>query len=377
MTFLGVHSHTINVPIACLRKPIDSNNFSCKINQTVNLQPPDKLNLTTGANPGEIVYFTISEPSTTTSFPSEIFKQLPSLKEVTITSVGLENLLKDDLKDANNLTELRVPKNKIKLIPANVAVLPPLLTFLSFNHNEIMAIEDGAFNSTTLKEIHLSFNKLTSLKKGMFLDAPNIQSLYLDSNLIDSIEEETFDLPKLEYLMLDYNRLTTLPPKLLVTTPSLQAISLISNQLTEVVAVLEKAHELHSIQLSNNSALKENILQSLQHFPELKYLGLGKTGINSTTAVESLMLTHLSIERNNLTDSGLLNHLKELKNLEVLHLYKNKLQKLDEFEKIREYFPSLESIRLNRNQWDCEWKKLARGVCSEHKIQCHGISKEC
>lgn len=180
-----------------------------------------------------VTHMRFYKDSSMNRFPREIFRQLPSLRELKLTNMEIPDLTKDDLNEATNLTHLELGGNKIRHLSSNVILMAPQLKWLDLVNNKIESIDNHAFNSSTLQVLFLNKNKLTSLKGRTFSGATNL----LDENSIENIEDGTFNLPKLEIVVLNENRLKTLPENLFANAPNLNELRLHDNQLGEILNV--------------------------------------------------------------------------------------------------------------------------------------------
>lgn len=362
------HSNSLNVPITCEK---EDDVVECTFSQRINLKPSVKINLITAKDRNKIDGLRISSPSTGTTIPTEIFEQLPSLKSLTIGSLEIESLSKEHLQGANNLERLVIYASKVKSLPANITAFAPRLEAIQIPGKSLENVENGAFNSLAIKQIDLAVNRLSSLKGKMFSGATNIEHINLSFNWIDQIEEGTFDLPKLNFIILRYNRLKTLPTNLFVNTPLLKHVQLEDNELTNILDVVDKVQILESLNLASNPTLKEDILPSLHRLPHLNTLDLSSTAPTSFIASSSPNLKHLVMSEVGLNDSGILHYLRRLDMLEVLDLSYSLLNKVDNFDKVLDFFPHLSSLDLRKSgKWDTEWKQSAKKFCRKKKLHC-------
>lgn len=90
--------------------------LNCDILRGVNLLPGEKIRLTNLQDVNKIQTFNIIDSLNVTSFPGEIFEQLPSLQHVHILHAQLESISRESFRNANNLIQLVLLWNKIKTI---------------------------------------------------------------------------------------------------------------------------------------------------------------------------------------------------------------------------------------------------------------------
>lgn len=82
------------------------------------------------------------------SFPQDLQKVFPNIKEIEINEAGLRNISKEDLKPYGvKLTFLSLRLNKIKLISLELFSNNPNLEAIDLFSNQIKAVEVGAFDS--------------------------------------------------------------------------------------------------------------------------------------------------------------------------------------------------------------------------------------
>lgn len=345
---------------------------SCTIEQTINLQPDEKLNLINIENPNKLEQFSLHYPSTLSSLPTEIFEQLPALTHVYIKGVGIDNLSKEQLKNATLLRTLDLSKNKIKTVPKDAISTAPNLIFLDLSQNEIENIDSGALNSPALKYLYLAHNKLPSITNGALSGAPKLQEVYLTNNSIEVIQDDSLALPNLKVLQLNENKLVTLSPNLFTSAPNLERIDLRSNHLKHVLGALEMVPKLSKLQLDNNPTLRDLSLSSLLNLHALTLLSLQNTSLILPSDVpnppESSALEYLNLSNNGLSQTNLLLYLDGLKKLKKLILNNNSLTKLDNIEQIGDLLPALEEIELENNVWDCKWLKQAEELLKKRSI---------
>lgn len=373
-------TNSMNVNCAYDNQWKSSGKKLCKIEKLEYFEPGDQLNLVNLRSSDRITEFRLINVPAMTSFPNEIFDQVPSLENVTIENVNIEMITKYSFyKSRMKLEYLRIKGSKVKSIPSDLLFFLSNLEILDLSGNKIATIEDGAFMSSNLKEVYLQGNRLKIINRGVFYKASKLRAVNLSDNLIEEIEDGTFDLLKIEELYLNKNHLKTLPPNLFANTPMLRWLELQSNQLTNILA-LERAQHLQYLFLKDNPTLKTQSFSSLVHLPKLKYLSLKNTGLTldkAVTPLQSTELIHLIISQNNLSDPHLLQHLRGINKLEFIGLNNNDLRRLDDFDNIKVYFPRLKIILLHGNHLNCDWMTSAMEVCEETEIRCRGILYDC
>lgn len=126
-----------------------------------------------------------------------IFGSYRKLKELDLSHLDLEVLLRQDLDHADHLEKLLLSHNKITEIPAAVFINAPQLTEVDFSFNQInlidsMAFEDFSDNSSNLKILDLSNNQIETINDKMFARLNALNKLNLEFNSIEVIEMDAF-----------------------------------------------------------------------------------------------------------------------------------------------------------------------------------------
>lgn len=107
-----------------------------------------------GFNSATVQVFSSSNLSVS-SFPQDLQKMFPNLKEIDIENAGLTRISKDDLRQTEEkLTFLSLRFNKISVIDSDLFIYNPNLATIDLFSNQIKIVGKGAF------EI---LNKLTSM----------------------------------------------------------------------------------------------------------------------------------------------------------------------------------------------------------------------
>lgn len=336
----------------------------------------------------ELTELNLNDNPTLSGLNLLFLRELPQLQTLNLRNTSLTDSTIANLANAEKLTSLDLSNNKIERIPANVIALAPKLESLELQKNEISEIEDYAFNSSSLRILHLSGNKLKSIRRNIFNNATQCEFIDLTDNMIDNIEEGAFDLHELESIYLDNNNLKTLSTNVFANAPKLLCLRLGANQLsTDIVLSLEKATELKELYLDDNPTLSGVNLLSLRKLTTLDTLNLSNTSLTKST-IENLpdspSFSTLIISNNNLTDKRLLYHLSRLSSLQYLEIPKNNFTKLSGFNRIASLLPSLKSIDIKDNQWNCAWIESSQSTCQtqtadddEAGFVCDGLPPKC
>lgn len=175
-------------------------------------------------------------------------------------------------KQKNQLSEINLHQNKVKVLPSTIARFTQLKK-LNLNYNPIEDVKPGIEKLTQLEELSFYKSKLKNIPSPLF-DIPklkvidlyfndiekigpeiakwkNLEILYLANNKLFTVPEEIGSLTKLRELYLHHNRLSTLPASI----GNLQQVSILRinhNNLLELPEAVFRLHELSNLDFSHN-----------------------------------------------------------------------------------------------------------------------------
>lgn len=318
----------------------------------------------------------------------------------------LENL---NFLHCKSLEEINLSKNEISWIHDNAFEgMSSKLKTVKLNFNKITIFKEEFFkllmdSSKQLWFINLSDNKIKEIvKSNLTFDTKlTVNHLHISNNQL-----KIFDLPNIEIdtLKLDQNKIETLSfngsvNKLYVMNNMLKELSVGSG--TEYVSA--ETNKITQFRCDNNSVLENlfisgnplgnDILRELKNAKKLNNLDLSETLLDSLSVdsfAEFESLKELRLDRNAITliDYGLFAHQKNLELLDLsfnsivnidlhvlatmtslreLHLSGNKIAKIDNYEDLHRILPTLETIGLEENNWNCEYlSKLKISLLSQN-----------
>lgn len=177
-----------------------------------------------------IIEFNTTIDSKIEFIPFGIFNTFPNLEHFTLSN-GLRQINYDDFIYAHNLFNLTLSDNKIEHITSSVFSLAKNLAEINLDGNEILYLDNDAFNGLDkLYLLSMANNRIATIKSHVFIGAPYLTDLRLDYNEIDTIELNAFDLPNLLFLNLAHNQIKQLPNNIFNVAPILW-LNLDGNQL--------------------------------------------------------------------------------------------------------------------------------------------------
>ena len=156
----------------------------------------------------------LSLRSTFTVMP--VLEGLPSLNSLQMSSDFLTTILEGTFDNLPSLTSLNISGfNKLETLPENIFNNLPSLTSLRLNRNpKLTALPLKLLSPlTALEEVHLTFNNSINdtLPPGFFLQAPSLKLVNLAYTLSPServrIKKEVGALPQIKYLYIGANEL--------------------------------------------------------------------------------------------------------------------------------------------------------------------------
>ncbi|CAD6228559.1 GSCOCG00006433001-RA-CDS [Cotesia congregata] len=190
-----------------------------------------------------------------------------SLEVLSVSRMGLENIVPDAFKFLVNLIKLDLSDNGINSFPSNA--LSDLLSIkILFIDNNVLEAVPEIKNLNHLEKLSLSKNLISELTENSFSgDLKQLKSLNLSSNIITSISSGAFDkLGSLEELDLSKNLLYTLPNDWIPDNVNLQYLQLKENFFQNFSSLaLGRAKNLKYVSIGGNrfSAMDVGLLAEL------------------------------------------------------------------------------------------------------------------
>lgn len=354
-----------------------------------------------GLNGADVSFLIIANIEMPT-MPSTIFTNYPNITFLSLAENGILQLSLRNFANAVKLTKL----------------------YVAFGF--ITRIASATFRScTSLENLQVTSQKVSVLEAGAFQGLPNLNSLMLKNNSIEVLPSSIFDtLPLLQVLDCGDNKIKTLSSSLFLKNPRLFFVDFSKNQLTEIPSDLFSSNTLlNSIYFNNNLLTSARTYGAT--YTDLSYNGLRKLQINPGTetlhihdnSVDTIecpdldlssfsrvfadnnALTNFNCIRDmiNLTELCVSNNkfprpaqdvfmkMKMLRSLEMFNQTKFlkttvksfsplkaltilRVDRLINFQNIRQILPSLYQVGLTTKTWNCSYQTRITKVLKQQKI---------
>lgn len=148
-------------------------------------------------------------------FTSNICQKFPSLKELYLVELGIENVQESAFNGCTELTGLWLNTNHIKVIHRNMFGDTIRLQTLDFHDNQLMKLDFDARelvfeNLRELKVLNLSMNNLTEFSSQVINSNRKLEELSLYSNELSDVSAGLIvnHLPNLKRFLLDDNEIS-------------------------------------------------------------------------------------------------------------------------------------------------------------------------
>ena len=279
-----------------------------------------------------------------------------TLKSVFLKSNLVSQTPKGYFDPFTSLIALDLTDNKLKEFTADIIIALPLMTTASFQSNDIISVECGAFQSLSkLTEINFSNNRLNTFPCLHPLHTDScVSKIILDKNQIsEATEDDVAALTCLRTLMISSNLLKN--GSFINAIPSLSEVNMISNKMAYLLNDICKSPQKYSfsnlmqgrfenndltefpcipgmpdgsqLSLANNriSVFPRERMAVLTNVSEL-YLqdNLANVFPDFSMLPERNQLKHLDLRRNNMTSMPW-NFARTLQQLKILYLHENEL----------------------------------------------------
>ena len=284
------------------------------------------------------------------------------------------NIISLSMIKFNQLKEIDLSENEIKDIELISKMKLPFLEFLNLSFNKINNIKPlGEMNSKKLKYLFIQNNQIKDIQFIKNWDFPKLIILRLENN--DNINENSDSFKE---IVNDYKK----NKHIIVTKKKIEEIENLYNikyddntKKIELEGVKEEDEEEDELILINLF-----IIISQRSENRIRRLKLADCKIKNPSILNRIQfnfLEELDLSSNNITNLKFLKGMKA-KNLKRLYLNNNYILDLSPFCNIIEYFPYLEYIYLNNNNFNPEESifkdltcylenKRIRIICSDRK----------
>lgn len=170
--------------------------------------------------------------STLWKVPNDLFMQMPYLKILDISNVGIKQLDQLSFNKGQNLLEIHMHGNELTSLEDAYFVHTKDLKVLDISSNRISNIKEVAFRSlASLESLSLSNNKLSTLDDNIFSSLGSLKWLWLDRNKLTMISSYLFSQSQ-ENLVGAYfngNQISAVSPFAFVNSPRLSYLMMKGN----------------------------------------------------------------------------------------------------------------------------------------------------
>ncbi len=302
-------------------------------------------------------------------FGNSSFEEIPDglvrskLLSINVSFAGLLRVKPEDFSNGQNLKELDLSHNQLKVLENKLFSNLTGLIKLDASFNQINFIHPEAFKNCCkfLTVLELQHNKIQKIDSEIFK--------LLQSDLNDGHYRFIYN----QYVDISYNEFTELE-----ISKNVEYLNVANNQIKQLS--LEAGSLMWSLNLSGNCLenLRENDLFDVESLVELdlcnNYLG----PLNISTFSKLTKLEVLNFKGTNISNFqlGTFSHQHSLKNLNIsdnflgqldlhwflsldrleeFYLSGNKLRKIENLSQIKTIFPDLEKISITNNYFDCSY----------------------
>lgn len=310
------------------------------------------------------------------------------LRHLNLYDIGLSRMIPKELMQAigaSNISYLSLASNHFdNLLDDSFPEMPNLLE-LDLRNNYIVGLSNNTFNKlTSLKKLHMGENKLSTIEEGLMI--PYLTFLDIAGNSLDgfifSIQDQVFKrMSKLKNLQLAYNNIVCLQAmnlfglysltrlnlrsasimhiqkKAFTHLSNLTLLNLMYNEFTRLSVyplIFEGLNSLKVLLLGGcpiyNLTMFPTIFACL---PNLRYLGLEKTGLHTIMPGQLTSLTNLNTL--NIAECRLAAWAKPTfpqNNLKIVYAQQNKISYITTAMLID--FHNLSAIYLDENPFSCD-----------------------
>lgn len=155
--------------------------------------------------PTSLEKLAITNSPSSLELASKTFWTLKNLKLLKLKNNAMYRLPSGLLDYSNNLEDLDISQNKIRMIPMD-GFFPSSLKTLNVSHNRVQAVTSSHFKKLNLKYLDMSYNSIKILSTSSFDSLGNLETLNMSHNNIKSIQRDHFrHLFHLIHLDLSFN----------------------------------------------------------------------------------------------------------------------------------------------------------------------------
>ncbi|XP_071455546.1 leucine-rich repeat-containing protein 15-like [Hetaerina americana] len=203
----------------------------------------------------ELVFLSLSH-NRISEIPDGAISGFEKLEELDLSGNSLSSL--PPLRRLPSLRRLRIHRNKLRELPADVFRDVPNLELLTLRGNRLTELPKGIFTGLTkLRHLELASNWITSIDASDFSDLVSLKELHLSQNFLESLPGGAFSRPSsyssMERLFLFSNNLEVLESSSLAGLHNLSTLMLNNNLLRKIGdEAFENTPNLRKLQLDSN-----------------------------------------------------------------------------------------------------------------------------
>lgn len=351
---------------------------------------------------------------TVKQFPSEIFRPYSFLNTADISQSRMTDIKNGDFKHASHLSFLNLAKNNISKLDSNLFAGANALRHLNLQYNNISTISDTAFKGlNNLQTLNLTDNKISAINELTFQHLTQLILLDLSYNSIAAIQSNTFSKNIwLQAIQLNFNPLYVIQDDSFLNIYQLRVLDISGNKLKhfsskkttvemlvcnncsnmtlelgeateEIIGSFvdnvkfefENVEAMKKIRLESSKFANLNFIKNLTNLLELdlSFSRIENYNIHAFSNLELVQTLRLGDTQLPIIDFGTFSHQR---NLRILDISYNNLESIDldtllsnqrlyelyidgnkltDIGNIVEHFPTLRSIGLSDNNWNCSF----------------------
>lgn len=243
----------------------------------------------------------------------DIFKSYTALRQLNVSSLGLERLRREYFDDAKNLSTLIASHNQLTDLSSSLLACSNKLSAADFSFNKIDRIDPFAFSNTesNITLLNLSHNSEIKMENRPFMKLFQLEVLDLSFNRMSHAPDRLFDeLVNLSHLNLADNELQQLNCLLFAYLINLKILNLSRNKLqvfdsgfigsAQSIVLLIEGNRLSNLMLSGNVSeinasandIRKIVLEGLDN---MTVFNISKNNVENVTDVIKQLSSQLRI----------------------------------------------------------------------------------
>lgn len=171
--------------------------------------------------------FRRDSPTDAVQLTKKHFLGMEELKELRVNRNKLNELPANVFDDLVNLEWLDLSNTSLSYLPIEIFKNTKRLRHLDLNNNKIMNIDGVLKNLPKLERISLTNNRIMMINSTTFSQTPTLKNIDLGLNQLETLDADSFEnLKNLKYITLDRNYFTSLPEGLFKNNLNLEEFRL-------------------------------------------------------------------------------------------------------------------------------------------------------